>query len=54
MAWRKAIIWTKADPINWRIYAATEGEQLIDIRKIRVRGCFENTISYFWQLTEFR
>ena len=30
MAWRQAIIWTNADPIHWRIYAALGGDELKD------------------------
>ena len=26
---RQAIIWTNADPIHWRIYAALGGDELI-------------------------
>ena len=26
---RQAIIWTNADPIHWRLYAALGGDQLI-------------------------
>ena len=28
-AGQQAIIWTNADPIHWRIYAALEGDELI-------------------------
>ena len=29
MAWRlKAIVWTDADPIQWRIYAAIGGDEI--------------------------
>ena len=28
MAWRQAITWTKADPVQWRIYAALGGDEL--------------------------
>ena len=28
MAWRQAIIWTDADPIHWRIYAALGDNEL--------------------------
>ena len=27
--YRQAIIWTKADPIHWRIYTALGGDELI-------------------------
>ena len=28
MAWRQAIIWTNADRVHWRIYAALGGDEL--------------------------
>ena len=28
MAWRQAIIWTNADPIHWRVYAAVGEDEL--------------------------
>ena len=28
---RQAIIWTNADPIHWRIYAALGGDELIKV-----------------------
>ena len=30
----QAIIWTKADPIHWRIYAAIGGDDLSDIKAL--------------------
>ena len=30
MAWQQAIIWTNGDPIRWRIYAALEGDELVN------------------------
>ena len=30
MAWHQAIIWTNADLIHWRIYAALGGDELND------------------------
>ena len=29
MTWRQAIIWTNADPIHWRIYAALGEDEII-------------------------
>ena len=28
---RQAVIWTNADPVHWRIYAALGGEELSNI-----------------------
>ena len=28
---REAIIWTNADPIDWRIYTAREGDELMKV-----------------------
>ena len=30
MAWQQAIIWTNADPVHWRIYAALGLDELTD------------------------
>ena len=29
MAWRQAITWTNDDPVQWRIYAALGGDELM-------------------------
>ena len=35
---RQAIIWTNADPVHWRIYAALGGEEVIALRSGQ-NGC---------------
>ena len=38
---RQAIIWTNADPIHWRIYAALGGDELKTEHRIKLL-CFSS------------
>ena len=40
----QAIIWTNADPIHWRIYAALGGDELSSGRKHALDGAFQSLV----------
>ena len=42
---RQAIIWTNADPIQWRIYAALGGDGLIHWGRDKMLAIFQTTFS---------
>ena len=51
MAWRQVIVWTNADPIHWRIYAALGADELniaMEFITYSLNHRGDRTLTYHW------